>query len=97
MKICIDVRLLTKGGTSGIEEYTRNLMRSLLALGSGDEYYFFYNGFRKAALDFSGTIVDWRVPNKLLDASMRFLNWPKLDRLVPADVLFSPHFNIVAS
>ena len=97
MKVLIDVRLLTKGGTSGIEEYTRNLVHSLLSISSTDEHYFFYNGFRKAPLDFSGRIVDWHIPNKLLDASVRFFNWPKLDNFIPADVIFSPHFNIVAS
>lgn len=98
----IDVRLLTKGGASGIEEYTRNLIGTLLSIDTNNQYQLFYNGFQKAPLQLQVSsdklqVLDWRVPNKLLDASVRFLGWPKLDRLVSADVIFSPHFNIVAT
>lgn len=98
MKILIDIRLLSRGGTSGVEEYTLNLLRTLLAIDSENEYVFFYNGFRKKPLDlnFQNTkIVDWKIPNKLLDLSTRFLSFPAIDKFIKTDVIFSPHFNIL--
>lgn len=102
MRILVDVRLLAKGGRSGIEEYTHNLLRSLLTIDRDNDYTLFYNGFRKQPLKSfklqnSGfKIIDWKIPNKILDAASRFLSWPKLDAFIKTDLIFSPHFNILA-
>ncbi|MEK9186562.1 MAG: glycosyltransferase family 1 protein [Patescibacteria group bacterium] len=120
MRITIDIRLLAKGGASGIEEYTRNLTSSLLSVDRVNDYSFFYNGFKKAPISqFSALsssrhlsdnileggippaageypIVDWKIPNKILDFSSHFLNWPKIDSLIKTDLFFSPHFNILS-
>jgi len=96
MKILIDARVLIKGGVSGVEEYTRNLVKALLAADRHNQYILFYNGRRKVPLNFNAPIIDWGIPNKILDLSFRFLNWPKIDSLTKADVIFSPHFNILA-
>ncbi len=103
MRILADVRLLSRGGASGIEEYTRNLLQALFAADQENEYSLFYNGFRKEPLNLnvaprpgSGTnIIDWRIPNKILDAGTRFFGWPTIDRLIKTDLVFSPHFNIL--
>src|SRR3989344_2785433 len=128
MRILADVRLLSRGGSSGIEEYTRNILRELLSIDKNNEYSFFYNGLRKEPLEFltdKGKIAtptvstrrdsrlamtdrfarndtdssrsaihnsrfmihDWHVPNKLLDFSARFLNFPAIDRLIKADLV----------
>lgn len=101
MKILTDIRLLSKGGSSGIEEYTQELLRALLRVDTGNSYQYFYNGFRKAAppafLKRSSCIVDWHIPNKALDVGARILNEPKLERALDFDLVFSPHFTILAT
>ncbi|MBI5147600.1 MAG: glycosyltransferase family 4 protein [Parcubacteria group bacterium] len=103
MRILVDIRLLSKGGTSGIEEYTRSLLGALLEIDRKNEYLLFYNGFSKIAepIDLkknpNAEIVNWKIPNKLFDFSARFLNRPKLDDRFGADVVFSPHFNILGA
>ncbi len=102
MRILVDLRLLSKGGTSGIEEYARNLLNNLFALDKRNEYNLFYNGFQKVSLTSNlqlpasnCKIIDWRIPNKILDFSSRFLRWPAIDKFIPTDAIFSPHFNIL--
>lgn len=98
MRILADVRLLSRGGTSGIEEYTRNLLQAVFTADKKNEYALLYNGFRKVPLDIPASeVIDWRIPNKLLDLSSRFLNRPAVDRLTRADLVFSPHFNALVT
>lgn len=96
MQILFDVRLLGRGGTSGIEEYSRNLLHALLALDKTNQYTLFYNGLRKKPLNLNLPEVDWHLPNKLLDFSARFLDFPRIDNYVKTDLIFSPHFNILS-
>ncbi len=103
MRILADIRLLSRGGVSGIEEYTRNLLTSLLALDKENRYTLFYNGLRKLplasqlpAVGYQNiAVIDRRIPNKIFDFSVKFLNFPAVDRFMEADVVFSPHFNIL--
>lgn len=103
MNILTDVRLLSRGGASGIEEYTRELLGAMLELDNEDKYQFFYSGLRKAALpEFLSkhprvTAINWNTPNKILDFSFRFLAEPKLERFFGFDIAFSPHFNMLAT
>lgn len=100
-KIIIDLRLLGKGGISGIEEYTHALVSELLRAARGDIFLFFYNGFRKVPLP-----PDWltgrkifagKIPNRILDISSRFLSFPKIENFLAGDAVFSPHFNIIST
>jgi glycosyltransferase involved in cell wall biosynthesis len=98
MRILIDVRPLLSGITSGVEEYTRHLVTKLLAIDERNRYTLFFNHLRAAKLPRQWRevpVVYWRVPNKLLDLSFRFLNFPKVDRFVRTDVVFSPHMNLL--
>ncbi|MDI6820783.1 MAG: hypothetical protein QMD65_01225, partial [Patescibacteria group bacterium] len=101
MKILVDARLLSKGRTSGIEEYTRSLINHLLAIDRRNEYAFFYNGLRKIELPSNWlkhenvSVINWRFPNKVFDLSLKLLNWPKLDKFIDFDLVFSPHFNLL--
>lgn len=103
MKILIDARLFSKGEASGIEEYARNLLESIFAIDQTNEYQLFYNGFRKTPLNTQLAInnyknvkvIDWGIPNKILDFGGRFFDWPKIDRFIKSDICFSPHFNIL--
>jgi glycosyltransferase involved in cell wall biosynthesis len=101
MKILIDVRCLSKGKTSGIEEYTRLLVGHILKHDTENRYQLFYNGFKKAPLPADWltkanvSVMDWRIPNKLLDFSLKFFGLPKIDSFAGPDVIFSPHFNLI--
>lgn len=116
MRITVDIRLLARGGISGIEEYTRYLLGAILAVDRDNEYSLFYNSFNKIPLvsqlpitnpdvrselrsprrSCQLRVIDWKIPNKLFDATSRFFRWPKIDRFLKTDLVFSPHFNILA-
>src|SRR5688572_6563663 len=101
MNILFDIRLLGRGGVSGIEEYATNLLRYLLTIDAKNRYLLFYNGLRKKPLSpewterSSVSVIEGRIPNRLLDASMRFLRIPAIDHRIPADLVMSPHFNLL--
>ncbi len=99
MKILIDVRPLLSGVTSGVEEYTKEIVSKLIVLGPKNRYTLFWNGLRAGRLPRAWRElpkVNWRIPNKLLDLSFRYLAYPKVDRMVRTNLIFSPHFNILA-
>lgn len=101
MNILVDARLLARGISSGIAEYAAQITDHLLRLDAENRYFVFVNSARSVPLPFpwdkqkNCTTVNWRVPNRLLDLSARFLALPHIDRLIPADLVFSPHFNIL--
>ncbi|MDO8467122.1 MAG: glycosyltransferase family 1 protein [bacterium] len=104
MQILVDARLLSRGGNSGVEEYTRGLLSELFQQGQSDTFTLFYNGLNKVALEsqlpIAGRsnvrVLDLKIPNKIFDFSSRFLNRPFINRLSKADLIFSPHFNNLA-
>jgi glycosyltransferase involved in cell wall biosynthesis len=99
MTIGIDIRVLTRGARTGVEEYTINLLFRLLKLAPEIKFKLFFNAFKKTELDY-----DWislpnvelresRIPNRLLFILAKYFNYPKLDKLLGgADVFFNPHF-----
>ncbi len=96
MRILIDIRLLSKGGQSGIEEYTIQLLNHLFQSDSPYQWQLFYQGWRKAPLpnhwSSNGTIkiINWQYPNKIFDI------WrPKIDNYIATDLVYSPHLNII--
>ncbi|PIT92748.1 MAG: hypothetical protein COU08_00790 [Candidatus Harrisonbacteria bacterium CG10_big_fil_rev_8_21_14_0_10_42_17] len=101
MKILVDVRLLGRGTYSGIQEYTEQLLRHLYLADTTNHYRLFYTGFKKQPLpswitDRPGTVLyDARIPNQLLTTSFGFLHWPAIDRFTDADLIFSPHFDLL--
>ncbi len=112
MHIFIDVRLLGRGAQSGIEEYTFQAVDHLLHAGGEHRFTLFYSGVRKKPLpapwrSFTGPkewtrrtnvrVIDWRVPNRILDALAHLFKWPDIPARVGADIVFSPHFNILAT
>jgi len=99
MRIGIDVRCLAEGRRTGVEEYTLNILRNLFEIDRKNEYILFFNSFSKSKVDFSWTdkysnvkIKKSNFPNKLLNLSFWYLNWPKIDKLVGGvDVFFLPN------
>lgn len=99
MRICVDVRCLMAGRKTGVEEYTLNLLLSLLEIDKKNSYVLFLNSWKTPRFDFSVfekyphvQVKRLKIPNKLLNLSFWYLGFPKIDRLVGgADVVFSPN------
>ena len=100
MKVFIDIRSLDAPIRSGIPEYAFALTSELLKNKGGDEYVLFANSFRKRLetlplKERADGWVNWKAPNRLLDAATRLFGQPMIDRAIKADVYWSPHFNIL--
>ncbi len=104
MRIGIDVRCLAEGKRTGVEEYTLALLQELFLCDRENEYILFFNAWKDKEIDFSWatehpnvTLRRFRFPNKLLNFSLWYLGWPKLDRLLGGtDIFFLPNLNFVA-
>ena len=103
MKIGIDLRTLSEGKTTGVEVYTYNLVRALLDQDSVNDYLLFYSAwktkpaFTRQELPKNARLVSVKAPNRLLNASMLFLGYPKLDKLLGGlDLFFSPRYLFTA-
>jgi glycosyltransferase involved in cell wall biosynthesis len=98
MRILTDVRLLGRGAHSGIPVFTREVTERLIRK-SEDTFELFYPGLRKEKLPPEWlahpnvSVLDWRVPNKVLDASNKWLHKPDISKHTKADIIFSPHLN----
>ena len=99
MIIGVDVRPLSGGRRSGVEEYTYNLLQHLFTLDQKNKYKLFYNSFGQsdeAIKPFQSyrnvEICQFRYPNKFFNLSCRFIGWPQIDQLVkPVDLFFMPN------
>ncbi|MFH0988009.1 MAG: glycosyltransferase family 1 protein [Parcubacteria group bacterium] len=88
MHIAIDIRCLMEKELTGVGEYTLQLLTHLFAQDNTNEYYLFYNSNKDVSRNlprFSQTNVHFcgfNYPNKLLNFSLKFFKWPKLDKLI---------------
>ncbi|NTW13596.1 MAG: glycosyltransferase family 4 protein [Candidatus Moranbacteria bacterium] len=104
MRIGVDLRCLASGRRSGVEEYAVSLLSSLFRIDTEDEFVLFLNEWRNEKIDLTWaegfpnvTILRFRIPNKLLNLSLWYFRYPKLDRLVGgADIFFMPNINFCA-
>jgi glycosyltransferase involved in cell wall biosynthesis len=97
MKIAVDLRSLSSGTISGVENYTLNLLDSLLRLDKVNQYTFFYNAWAGPALgDFhfvNSTVKNTKLPNKVVNLALKF-NLLSLEKLAGGfDCLFMPNLN----
>ena len=97
MKIAVDLRSLSSGYVSGVENYTLNLLDHMLKLDKTNEYLLFYNAFsRRALTDFqfvNSRILSTRYPNKLLNLAFKLQAVGFENLLGEFDVLFLPNPN----
>lgn len=99
MRILIDVRVLSRGGFSGIEYYTRSIINNLLRFKREHCYILFYNGLKKAALPHEWiadpliTLHSPRIPNKIFDCAQYIFHRPRIERHSNPDIVISPHIN----
>ncbi len=105
MRIGIDIRCLSEGRRTGIEEYTINLLKKIFAKDKRNEYVLFFNSWKKnikVDLDWCRQYSNVRIkkfafPNKILNLSLWYFRWPKIDKLLGGvDVFFAPNMNFVA-
>ena len=104
MRIGIDARCLEEDKISGVGEYTLELLENILKIDSENKYLLFSNSFKKrndrlARLGKYPNVTKKKFyfPNKLLNLSLWFFGWPKLDRLIGgADIFFAPNINFIA-
>lgn len=100
MKIAIDLRSLSSGQVSGVENYTVNLVEHLLKIDTRNEYVLFYNSFEKGlprGFDFvNSRTVRTRIPNKFLNLAFK-LNLKKIEDLTgKVDSVFMPNLNQIS-
>jgi glycosyltransferase involved in cell wall biosynthesis len=88
MDIIFDVRPLMGGKHSGVETYTRNLLKHLLLIDKKNRYLLFANSSSDQsanipAIDLPNVYtLQTRIPNKILNFSLLFINRPRIDRLI---------------
>ncbi|MFY9457724.1 MAG: glycosyltransferase family 1 protein [Candidatus Spechtbacterales bacterium] len=99
MTIGIDIRSLSGGAYTGVGEYTRNLLKYIIPLDKNIQFKLFFNAHGQkpdlSYLDGAQNIKPYffSYPNKYFSATNRFLNRPKIDKMIAGcDVFFSPHF-----
>lgn len=86
--IAIDIRPLMGGKISGVEVYTHYLLKYLFKIDQKNTYLLFTNAIKNQdywlpPYDPSRVFfIQTRFPNKLLNASLSFLRWPKLDKII---------------
>ena len=104
MKIGIDIRCLSEGRRTGVEEYTINFLDKIFREDKDNRYILFLNSWKKSGLN-----LDWvkkyknvevkvfHFPNKILNLFLWYFNWPKIDKLLGGiDIFFMPNLNFVA-
>ncbi len=104
MKIGVDVRCFAQGKNTGVEEYAQKTLRAIFEADEKNEYILFFNAWRGRQVDFSWatkyknvSLKKYVIPNKLLNFSLWFLHYPKLDKLCGnVDVFFMPNNNFCA-
>lgn len=76
MKIAIDLRSLSSGNMSGVENYTMNLLEHMLPMDHKNNYILFYNAAKARSFHqfnvVNSEIKATRVPNKILNLALRF-------------------------
>ncbi len=104
MRIGIDLRCLANGRRSGVEEYAIGLLTALFRNDRESEFVLFFNEWHDVDVDLSFadgfpnvTIRRFHIPNKLLNLSLWYFRYPKIDTLLGGvDVFFMPNINFVA-
>lgn len=104
MRIGIDIRCLSDGKRTGVEEYTINLLENLFELDKKNQYVLFSNSYHDSHFDarifsqFKNVSVKcFNYPNKLLNLCFWYLRWPLVDEMLGGvDIFFMPNINFVA-
>lgn len=98
MRILTDVRHLSDNQTTGVGEYTSELLRALFAIDRENAYELFSSGRTRRAAIAGRNATHLQLPNKLLKLTTLAANWPKIDRVAARrpDLLWLPNLNFTA-
>lgn len=104
MKIGVDIRCLSEGRRTGVEEYSLNLLEKIFKEDKKNKYVLFLNSWKKPKNDLvwlkrykNVEVKISHFPNKILNLMLWYFNWPKLDKLIGGvDVFFMPNINFVS-
>jgi glycosyltransferase involved in cell wall biosynthesis len=96
--LIFDLRPLLHGNISGVEVFTKNMVRELVKTASPSTNIIFWVNARKK-FDFGefktmGTCVQTHIPNLLFNLSASLFRWPKIDKMILAQL---STFNFVPS
>ncbi len=99
--IAVDLRSLHASEFSGVESFAVNVLEELLAEDRDTIYRLFYNGFNPKKFEYfhyiNAQYKQTRIPNRLLNLSLKFFSYPKLEKLTGlCDVLFMPNWNMLS-
>lgn len=107
LKIGVDIRCLMSPNRTGVGEHAFELLNAIFKIDKQNQYFLFYNSYK----DVTAHVPLWpqqnnihyvatKWPNKLLNIAIKFLSWPKLDKLISRnghlDYIFSPNLNFTA-
>ena len=101
MKIGVDIRSLQEKQKSGVGEFTYNLLSAIFKIDAQNEYHLFSNASTIDHIDLPprcGARVfhkHFKYPNKYLNLRFKFLDSPKIDKLLEQklDVFVFPNIN----
>lgn len=101
MKITVDLRSMHSREHSGVESYTAHVLEKAIDSDKGNDYTLFYNGYDHKKFErfnfVNSQYVQSRIPNRLLNLSMKLFSRPKIEKLAGhTDVLFMPNWLPVA-
>lgn len=104
MIIGIDLRCLNQNLNNGVSVYAYNFVNAILRLDRSNQYKIFLNRQKslfkfltKQWSKFNVKIFHFNIPSKLLNSSLKLLNWPKIDRLLDkVDIYWLPNINFLA-
>jgi glycosyltransferase involved in cell wall biosynthesis len=104
MRIGIDARCLQEGRNTGVEEYTKGLIRCLAISRPEDQLILFINSFNPIKEDFNWLgglnnveIRTFKIPNKILNLSFWLFGLPRVDKMIGgADIFFVPNFCFIS-
>ena len=99
--IAVDLRSLHASEFSGVESFAVNVLEELLGDDRENVYKLFYNGYQPKQFEYfhfiNAQYKQTRIPNRLLNLSLKFFGYPKLEKLTgPCDVLFMPNWNMLS-
>ena len=102
MKIFVDARSLYAHIISGVPEYTRLAITAMARRFPSEEFLFFANRSKMKSKknplenEVKGEWLNLGISNKIWSATNRLFGLPKIDKLVRADVYWSPHIDILS-
>lgn len=107
--IACDIRPLWEKNWGGVSWYCYHLVQGLVKSAAANQcrLILFYNKWKLFDSPIVPLLKEWRgspnvrirgyrMPNKLLNLSMRFLKFPYIDELVKADYFILPNLNFIA-